>query len=541
MKTDTFVTGWDSMIKAWFLITLAAVAMGIGSFLPRTAQANLFLQCEGASLLSLGSTAQTRAQREVWNRDFNLENNLTACDGTQGDKGTPKVEYLQEPYSEVLGSGACLKLLGVGVTYAKFDRYSFCGTDEPPDEKQKEEIEDFAPKAELPSLETIPVLQVAVTIIVHLPKGCTASAEYTEAERLVKRGRLVLNDTTLEGIYRGKVRTWKELIEAEGGKDKLSCSGGEAEENKRISLPVPREEEGSTHIVKEFLASVGRMNAAGEEDGRSEETWTAEAFRGKPVETRTWLQVASGLENARWPSAAEVEVMEGDAEEQEVISYVKENESSLAYAELSQAYDDRAFTAEGGEKTVKFWAEVQRKTGPVVLYADPADKKDTAVEGNANCKSTTYTKLEAVFPPASTRESWNEVTSKLNSSTYALCGFTYDLALRQYGKYRDEREERNVGPTEGQATTAENYLLFEVNDQNAEGGQRLIANNEYEALPNSLLKEIDTGIEEIGFETSGVKFVCEKQATEGEGTFYYKTQKECETLNAPGSKGFYRR
>jgi ABC-type phosphate transport system substrate-binding protein len=504
---------------------------------PGAAHAELLLQCEGASILGRGSTFQGAIpQDEIWNPGFHSTANNTGCSGTQGTGGTPTVEYLQVA-EEDRGSGACLKAFGSGATVAKFDRYSYCGTDEAPNETQKGEIESFASGAEERSLETIPVLQGAVAIPIHLPAGCIASAEYKEGEKTVKPGRLVLNDTTVEEIFVGKITTWKAL-EGVGG-DKLTAEKGKTcDAETPITVIVRKDKSGTTHIFKEFLASSNRLNSAGEENKKAEVKWLE-----KPGTELTWKEAASGSNNIEWPEAAHVS-RPSETGGPALVADVAGTPSSIGYADLGDTFKNGSFDKKsltGGEKQNKFWPLLEKKTLAPVLYSDPADKKDTETAGNANCSKTVYTNGEEPFPPSSTREVWAPAQAQLNETDYALCGLTYDLAFRQYGKYHDEKGGIGAGPTEAQATTAESYLLYEVNTATAGGGKVIGENHEYEKLPSSLLKEVETGIKEIGYNVSGVKFTCKKEATEGTGTLYYKSLKECETLNGPGSKGLYHR
>lgn len=503
---------------------------------PGAAHAELLLQCEGANILGRGSTFQGAIpQDEVWNPGFNSSANVTACNGTQGTDAKPTVEYLQKE-EEDRGSGACLAAFGVGVTVAKFDRYSYCGTDEAPNETQKNEIERFASGAEERSLETIPVLQGAVAIPIHLPEGCQASAEYKEGEKTIKPGRLVLNDVTLEKIFRGEVTKWSEI--KDGGDALKALTGKTCNAETPITVVVRKDKSGTTHIFKEFLASTNRMNGAGEENKQAEVKWIE-----KPGTELTWKEAASGGNNVEWPEAAKV-VRPAEKGGPAVVAKVAETASSIGYADLGDTFKNGSFDKKslgGGEKQNKFWPMLQKKTIAPVLYADPAAKKDTETAGNANCAKTVYTNGEEVFPPSSTRELWNAAQAQLNESTYSLCGLTYDLTFRQYGKYHDELGGVGASPTEAQATTVESYLLYEVNTKTAGGGKVIGESHEYEKLPSSLLKEVETGIKEIGYEKSGVKFTCKKEAVEGTGTLFYKSLKECETTNAPGSKGFYLR
>jgi ABC-type phosphate transport system substrate-binding protein len=503
---------------------------------PGAAHAELLLQCEGANILGRGSTFQGAIpQDEIWNPGFSTKANATACNGTQGTGGKPTVEYLQAA-EEDRGSGSCLKAFGAGATPAKFDRYTYCGTDEAPNEAQKAEIESFASGADERSLETIPVLQGAVAVPIHLPEGCIASAEYKEGEKTVKPGRLVLNDVTLEKIFRGEINKWSEI--ADGGDTIKAQTGKTCNAETPITRVVRKDKSGTTHIFKEFLASTNRLGASGEENGKKEVPW-----QEKVGTELTWREAASGGNNVEWPEAAKV-VRPTENGGPAVVAKVAETPSSIGYADLGDTFKNGSFDQKalgGGEKQSKFWPMLQKKTVAPVLYADPAAKKDTETKGNANCAKTVYTNGEEVFPPASTRESWSAAQAALNESTYSLCGLTYDLALRQYGKYHDEKGGIGAGPTEAQATTAESYLLFEVNTKTEGGGKLITESHEFEKLPSSLLKEVETGIKEIGYNVSGVKFTCKKEATEGTGTLFYKSLKECETLNAPGSKGFYQR
>jgi ABC-type phosphate transport system substrate-binding protein len=530
--------GIDTMSVSWArrcIVACIPMAAAVAALaVPGAAHAELLLQCEGANILARGSTIQGGvAQDKVWNLDFNTSANGTGCNGTQGTGAKPTVEYLQTE-EEDRGSGACLKAFGVGVTVAKFDRYSYCGTDEAPNAAQKSEIERFGVGAGEKSLETIPVLQAPVAIIVHLPAGCTGSANYKEGEKTDKPTRLVLNDTTLEGIYRGRISKWSEITD---GGDKLVAEKGKTCNTEApITRIVRKDKSGTTHIFKEFLASVNRLNEAGEENKKAEEKWIEKAG----VE-RTWKEVASGSENVEWPEAANV-VRPAGTGGPEVVNLVAATESSIGYANLADAFENGSFDKKGvgGGGTGKFWVKLQNKTTLPVTYVDPADKEDTETPSNANCAKTVYTNGEEVFPPKSTRAVWSEAQAKLTDSTYSLCGLTYDLALREYGKYHDELGGVGAQPSEAQATTAESYLLFELNEK-TEGGGKLIEKHEYEKVPTTILGKAEAGVKEIGFQKSGVKFVCATEASEGTGTLFYKTKSECETLNAPGAKGIYKR
>jgi hypothetical protein len=71
------------------------------------------------------------------------------------------------------------------------------------------------------------------------------------------------------------------------------------------------------------------------------------------------------------------------------------------------------------------------------------------------------------------------VSAEKKEANYSLCGFTYDLGLTKYSGFK--------GATEGEATTAGDFLEFVLNKE-AEGGQKLIEEEtDYMGLPEGAL------------------------------------------------------
>lgn len=233
----------------------AAAVVAVAAPTTASAASDLGEQCSGSNIKGNGSSFQAPILVK-WASEFNTSENALACDGEQGSKGIPKVEYLSG------GSGACLHGWGAESTEpVKFGEFGYCGTDEAPNPTQKAEIESHKVKGETKSLLTIPVLQGAVAVIVHLPAGCKAESEVEKGGKKEKLGRLALDDTSVEGIYAGTIKNWKQLLEhqvADGNaaKDKLTCKGGVAEEEKRIIPVVRLDHSGTTHIFKAFLEQV---------------------------------------------------------------------------------------------------------------------------------------------------------------------------------------------------------------------------------------------------------------------------------------------
>jgi len=458
-------------------------------------------QCEGTNITGQGASLQAIAQDSIWGPAFNTSLNETACSGSQGTGGKPVATYTST------GSDAGLEAFGAEGGTPNYGQTAFVGTDEAPNAKQKEEIESHAKLgSEERSLETIPVLQSALAIIVHLPEGCRGQSEVASGTKVIKLGRLVFDDATLEGIYRGTIKTWKEAVEHQkgDGNDKLSCTGGVTEEELEIKRVVRKDHAGTTHILKSFLRQVNnapfKAEAYAEQIG-GKSTRCGTAFPAE--EEKSWSEVSEGCQNQRWPAAANV-IRPAEGGDPAIITEVADVASSIGYANLAAVREYGGFSKKGvggenvkgtetkvGEQNTKFWAEIQNSYSPGTKYADPSSTGDVDKAANANCAGTIYETFPTEkFPPKSTREPWYEVKAELVQTNYALCGLTYDLALRRYSAY--------PGATFGESTTARNYLLFTLNTK-TEGGGALIKSHDYEKVSSAVLKESESGAHELGF------------------------------------------
>jgi ABC-type phosphate transport system substrate-binding protein len=210
----------------------ALVAPGAAS-----AAGKLGEKCSGSNIEGQGSSLQKLAQQTVWDPQFNISGAGGACNGTQGSKAKPTVTYTST------GSGAGLESWGANGHAADFEASNaWVSTDEPPNSTQISEIEAHG-KTE--TLETLPVLQGAVAIIVNLPAGCTATSTSPSP------ARLVFNNVTLEKIFRGTITKWSEITEAG---DKLS--GKTCNAATPITPVVRKDESGTTHIFKKYLGLI---------------------------------------------------------------------------------------------------------------------------------------------------------------------------------------------------------------------------------------------------------------------------------------------
>ena len=105
----------------------------------------------------------------------------------------------------------------------------------------------------------------------------------------------------------------------------------------------------------------------------------------------------------------------------------------------------------------------------------------------------------ATFPPASTNEPWNAVTTTTTQVNYPICGFSYILS--------DENgtELSGFGMSEANLTTVHDFFTFALGDTEAGEGTEILENNsDFLPLPNppgseDVRKIAQEGVEKIGF------------------------------------------
>jgi ABC-type phosphate transport system substrate-binding protein len=445
------------------IVSAAAVAALAA---PGAANAALGTQCSGANITAQGSSLQKDAQLNVWNPDFNTSTkSKSACAGAKG-QGTlekPTVKYTSS------GSGAGLEAWGVNKKTPNYATNAFVGTDEPPNAAQTAEIEANETTPVSNAVLTIPVVQESVAILVDLPTNCVATSKKD-------KGRLELNNVTLEGIFRGTIKTWAEIKD-----DGDAISGAGCNTSTPISVVVRKDQSGTTHIVKKYFSVI------------NEGAFTTEAPK---EESKTWTQISEGTENVTWPKSANV-VRPASTGGGALITKVAETPGSIGYANLAEARLNGNFTeapGKGGPNTARFWAPIQDTgiaTSGKLKYADPSSNKASNTEAEANCKDTEFTNGSVPFPPKNAEEPWNEVTTSTIEKKYTLCGLTYDLAFTSFSAF--------PGTSLAEATTVNNYLQFVLNAKGG-GGQKLIADHDYLALPKGvLLEEAQKGAALIAF------------------------------------------
>lgn len=457
----TFKEGGDRIMRrhrthglGLVCILLAAATTALCA--PVAASASLGTQCSGGPITGQGASALSLAMHEVFIPGFEGQGDKYGCDGTQGSKGTPTVTYTNT------GTGAGLKSWGANASGEhKYEPgNAFVGTSEAPNPTQKAEIEANEIKLIPSALQTIPVVQFATAIIVNLPSGCTATSTSN-------KGRLVLNNSTLEGIWRGTINSWSEI--SDGG-DKLS--GASCNPSTPITRVVRKDSSGPAHFLKKYLYIINKG--------------TFETEKGA---TKNWNEISEGSENTTWPKAinAVKTSSNGEAAEDELVA---KTPGSIGFGNLAEIRGGGLYTPPtGGPSKSTFWVPIQDKSGESIAYADPASNKDVAALAEANCAKTEYTNGETAFPPANVTDPWNEVTTSTTEPKYTLCGLAFVLAFDTYSAF--------PGTTEGEATTVENFLSYSLDTAGtagAKGGQNLLKKHDYEPLVGTVLKEAQVGV-----------------------------------------------
>ena len=250
-------------------------------------EGEVLAQCSGASeVKGEGSTFQGPLQF-IWGgfnteKEEALDNRLQpplGCRSLQRSEANRLVRYKQKK-ADTRGSGSCLKTIGIGIKkfeeeiggikYPRVNTYPFCGTDEAPTAANKVETEAFAEEALEPGetekaqtgegIETIPIAQGAAGNHRAPAERLPRNERNQNRERQSHRKPAVSRSTTqpLRASTAARSKHGKKHIVAQGtdGKDSLSCTGGEAEENQTIRPVVRQDKSGTTHIFKAWLLQV---------------------------------------------------------------------------------------------------------------------------------------------------------------------------------------------------------------------------------------------------------------------------------------------
>jgi ABC-type phosphate transport system substrate-binding protein len=443
---------------------LALMAPGVAS----AKKTKTITQCSGVSVSGQGASGEV-VEQGLWTAQFSSSTNPAACNGSQGTGGKPTVAYIST------SSGKGLNSWGAGGSLVSdppgFDGFgtdnAFIGTEEAPNPGQITDIEDQeSPSGSvLNTVLSFPAAQEAVVPVVNLPAGCTGSSTF-------EVGRIVLDNVDLEKIFDGTITNWSQITE-DG--DKLS--GASCDASTEITRVVRPDQSGVTHVIKRYLGLINSGSFA------------------TSAGTETWDELSEGTLNTVWPTGSTPIVSSASTGDGAEIAKVAATPSSIGYAVLADARNNSAFvpapSGTGGPGTATFWTPIQ-DNGVVTKakYADPASNGEADAKATANCADTKYTNgvTSAKFPPKNVDEAWDAVTTSTKEKAYSICALAFVDALGDYGAF--------PGSATGEAQTVQDYLNYVVSTATG-GGQTLLGDNDFEALPSKLLKEDVKDLPEI--------------------------------------------
>jgi ABC-type phosphate transport system substrate-binding protein len=432
-------------VPSWLLLIGILAAIGLA---PDAASASLGEQCSGASIAGKGTELQQSLQSS-WNASFNKasDNSPRACSGTQGAKLKPGVTYSDVPDRtglEAWGVDGYAADFGVGD--------AFIGTGEPPNAIEREEIAAHSSLPPGDSLETIPVLQYPIAIIMRLPSDCRASGTTTD-------GLIVLKNKWLEEIWRGKIHDWEEILGGSTGNQFMKVAG--CKPNTPITRVVNSEGSGPSATLKKYLYLINKEKTI--------------------VGTRGWRELAEGASDVEWPGTV---IRPSEGSEEAIVELVAKTPGSIGFVTLATADKRNLFNhiGGGGRYRERLVAAIQddglNAGAPSQAYRTP----DTNL-----CDDTEYIDPEKGGLPPTIFSLWNGVTANITqpANAYSLCGLSYDLTLTKYSQY--------PGTSEAEATTVNNFLKFALSESIGGGEEGK------QSLPLPLLEVARRGAERIQY------------------------------------------
>jgi ABC-type phosphate transport system substrate-binding protein len=415
-------------------------------------------QCAGASIEGGGSSLQKTAQG-IWDgeitdagKGFNGSTNGSACSGTQGSKGTPKVTKY-----ESVGSGEAKLLWGAETAGNKpldgkkenpgESKFDYIGTDEPLDAAQLENLDGAA--GGTGQAIVIPVEQAAVAVVVNPPAECLITK---------------ITNENLQKIWNGEITEWSGVTggKAEGAGVTEDVSGDCKVEIKRV---VRLDSSGTTFVFKLYLSEINNTTCAG-----GTETWT---FYAEPAHNTEWPQASKGTCKGKVTVSAK-KGGSGEVEE------VKKVSGSIGYANLADARE--GFTDEEGNHF--HWLGVQnQKEKEFYPLPGTTTGEPSLTSGESNCAGTHYTGATSVKVGAD--DNWSGVSGAhpgnkagTENEHYPICTLTYDVALMNYTLASLEPEPTKV------AKTVYDYLNYVVAKG---GGQADLAGHDYRKVEEAVL------------------------------------------------------
>lgn len=322
-------------------------------------------------------------------------------------------------------------------------------------------------------MHTIPIAAGAVTASIRIPDGCQIA---NLASRQLSRARL-------EGFFRGLVAfdQWFELfgsnIKASPGSP-LTDAQCQAKKPKRV---VRFDNSGTTFLFKRYLdaAAAGAFDWSQAEDG------------GSPP-----------LPNNVWPAATINGGLPGNGPLLDTLN-AQGVDGGIGYGDVGAARG-RGFGWDyvGGVATPddrSIWVRVQQIA--TNSYISPAKADNQLGAKGARCTNVQYANQ-----PATTEDSWFDVTGVPTPTDYPICGLTYALAWESFSAVGINSLTRAVGRRDylgyildrpGLGTTPPSSQCDPADPRYGKGQCKLPA-NDYSRLPPDVFTKARAGVTQLG-------------------------------------------
>jgi ABC-type phosphate transport system substrate-binding protein len=410
---------------------LSTIAPGIGA---TPAQATLLTACHGSNIQGEASSLQGLAQGIWTGTGFN-----TSTTGCKTDPSTPTVA--------ASSSDQCL--LDWHADGTTFDTsFTFCGSEAPPTTAQIHTVNTpVATGGSGAAIQSFPVAQSAIAIVVNPPSGCTLSGAAA---------------TDVEKVFRGTFTTWSQL-------GATGCGTA------TITRVVRDSWDGETYQVKRWLTT---------------------QFTGNVTTSpnRSWGDLSGSSTNTIWPgsparsqSGCTMGSCDGGSGfgDEDAVQTAGNTTGSITFAALWAVR--KKFIIH----TYPFlkWIALRRENSFETV--DPSTNGLATTKSRSNCPSAnnSYGAL-----PTNTAATWATVASTTadNNTVYPLCTLTYVLALSAYTPKWGSTN--TTGRT--YATTVHDYLRYLVTTTGGET-DALTTTDDYAPLPSDVLSKSQTGLTTI--------------------------------------------
>jgi ABC-type phosphate transport system substrate-binding protein len=292
---------------------------------------------------------------------------------------------------------------------------------------------------------TIPLVSSSIGVDARIPDGCSVTANANAGNRRISR-------TVLDQAFRGTVTRWSSIVSNISG---TVTGTSTACRDAAFQVVVRLDSSGTTFQFKRYLADIN----SGDID-----TVTAG--------TQTW----NGIANTAWPSTVTVSrAASNGAGPQLDHANTFARTGALAYADLGTSRN-REYgwgTSTNDSRDVRFWLYVERRDGS---YRSPALDDDQVGPSptGANCLSVEYNDFaqesdpinNGAVLPASTTDSWFDVSAVSTTSDYPICALSYAMAFED-AQPVNAGINRNAGSTttpitQAQQRTTKDYLWYAV-------------------------------------------------------------------------------